>query len=210
MIGLRTIQYRSARSAVASIHGVQISVDVDPARLAELAEELEGITHGVPRVLTRALNKVAAHARAQVVRAVRRVLNVKAGELRRRNVTLRKAHYDRLAASVHITGRRIPLRSFAARQTRRGVSYAIGPGRRKVLAGSFLAVMPSGHRGAFARRKRSRLPIVEQFGPSVPAVVEGIEELGQAALEQSLGTRLEGEVDTQLGLVLARHGRANR
>jgi hypothetical protein len=48
-----------------------------------------------------------------------------------------------------------------------GRAYALGtvPGR------GFLAKMPSGHRGVYARTGRARLPIRELMGPSLPTLV---------------------------------------
>jgi hypothetical protein len=42
-----------------------------------------------------------------------------------------------------------------------------------IIAGSFLAQMPSGHRGVFIRRTAKRLPIEELTGPSVPQMFFG-------------------------------------
>jgi hypothetical protein len=55
-------------------------------------------------------------------------------------------------------------------------------------------------------RDRHGLPIVELFGPSVPAVVEGIAELAQATLDNKIASDLHAELATQAGLVL--QGRA--
>lgn len=198
-----------------------IRITIPPRQLADLERTLGELPAGIQKAASRAINKIATTARKEVVAAIVDRVNLRPSDVRRRNVTLNSATIDRLEAIIGISGRRIPLRDWSARQTRKGVSYAIQRGGRKTLPGAFLAVMPSGHVMVAARRpgrgmaKRSRtqrakypgsLPIVEQFGPSVPAVVDGIRELSQEILEQSLGERLERELDTQIGLLVQRRG----
>ncbi len=240
--------------------GVRVAVEVDQAQLAAIEAELAQIANGVPNVLTRALNKVGTAARTQIVRGISREVNLTAGELRNRNVSLYKANYGRLAASIIVSGRRIPLKRWGARQTRRGVSYAIRRGSRQTMPQAFLATMKSGHVGAFVRkpgtaeaprlrrrmtrlqgrrrkwmsleearkagsrrgraivaldaavskavaagdRRVARLPIGELYGPSVPEVMGGVAELSQAVLDDQLRRDLADEIDTQVGLVIAR------
>jgi hypothetical protein len=129
-----------------------ITAAVDAGQRAEVEELLAGVADGAERVLTRAVNKVGTAARTRIARQVAQQVNVKISELRERNITLQKANYRLLEARIHISGRRIPLMKFAARQTRKGVSYAIRRGGRLMMLGAFLATMTSGHRGVFARR----------------------------------------------------------
>jgi hypothetical protein len=198
---------------------VMIDVGVKPGKIAEITALLDGVKNGMEQVVTRAINKVGVAARTRIVRRIVQEVNLKAGELRDRNVSLKKASYRRLTASVFISGRRIPLLRWGARQTSKGVSYAITRGQRTVMSGAFMEshgrpiTMKSGHRGVFARAemegglRAGRLPIRELRGPSVPAVVEGIQELSEAVLDKQIAEQLDGEIDTQLGLVLQRRGR---
>ena len=219
------------------------TIEVDEARLREINALLEGVPHGTERVLTRAINQVGVAARTRVVRRVAATVNLKPTELKRRNVTLRKANYRDLSALLRISGRRVPLSRWGARQTRRGVSYAIRRGGRQKVAGAFIprqaggaAGLSSGHVGAFVRklggqapaprgrrgsaestmaaadaagavgRRVGRLPIVELYGPSVPAVVEGLPDMARAEMETRMADHLDRQVETQIGLVLERRG----
>lgn len=202
-------------------------VELDEGRRRELEELLAHLPRGLEQALTRAINKVAVAARTRIVRRIVQEVHLTATELRRRNVRLLRATWRRLAAIVSISGRRIPLRRWGARQTRRGVSYAIRRGGRRVLEQAFLARIRSGHVGVMLRtgqprlgrrlRRRGRgagiaglvrprLPIAERYGPSAPAVAEGIEELARDTLEREIGARLDAEVRVQVGLVLQRRG----
>lgn len=211
---------------------VAVNVVVDEAKAARLADELADVPNGLPRVITRAVNKVGVAARTKIVRTISSEINVKQAELKRRNVDLRKANYDTLTATILVGGRRIPLIHFKAFQTRRGVTYAIRRGQRKLIPTAFKesagtpVKMPSGHRGVFIRtgapvigrrlRRRGpgrgmaglvrpRLPIAERFGPSVPEEMRNIAELSENVLDTEISENLEREIDTQAGLVLERH-----
>ncbi len=76
------------------------------------------------------------------------------------------------------------------RQTKRGVTYRISKlaGRKRIESG-FIAVMPSGHRGAFSRSDSTRLPIGEAKGPSIWKVIIGTPGLLKAATDTA-GKRL--------------------
>lgn len=199
-----------------------ISVEVDPRQLAALERMLGGVRGGLPRVAARAVNKVARGARTRVVRAVAGRVAVKQGELRRRNVTLKTANYKHLSAHLRISGARIPVIRFGARQTRRGVSYRIEKrGSRRKVRRAFIATMRSGHRGVFTRdplwehrypRGRSSgrkhgLPITELRGPSVPEVVRDAAELGRRVLDRELRRKLRTEVATQGRLLIEQANR---
>ena len=197
----------------------EIEIQLNERQLAELKALLAEMPREMPRVLSRALNKVGVAARTKIVRAVVAEVNLKAGEVKRRNVFLHKASFRNLTAVIRIRGRRIPIRHFGARQTSKGVTYAERRGKRELLPGAFMATMDSGHRGVFFRRpgrnmggpstKRrpkwpGTLPIVEQYGHSVPYFVENIAELAKGVLENELANLLEAEVVTQAGLVIER------
>jgi len=210
---------------------VTLEIVINKKQLAEITELLAEVPRGVPKVLTRAINKVGVAARTHIIRRIVARLNLKTRDVRNRNVFLYKANYANLMARINISGRRIPLMRWGARQLKRGVSYAIRKGQRKRLEGAFIQQMTSGHRGVFmrsgefqrskiaarktskrlGRRKgkgfmvRPRLPIAERYGPSVPEAAKNIRELSQRVLDEKIATDLAGEVETQVGLVLERH-----
>lgn len=80
-------------------------------------------------------------------------------------------------------------------QTKRGVR-ASAWGQRKVYRGTFLAQMPSGHKGIFKRRMSSRLPIAELWGPSIPRLM--IQRKIAGALETVAGERLRTNIARQI------------
>ncbi len=166
---------------------------------------LDGVKNGVPRVIVRSVNKVGVSARRRVVDGIRQTVAIKAKDLRHRYVTLRKANYRRMYATIHISGGRIPLIRWGARQLKRGVSYRINrSGGRKKISGAFIATMDSGHQGVYKRRGKARLPIDELHGPSIPQVFQNSAEFSRRVFEQETAKKLKAEVRTQLKLVLRR------
>lgn len=133
-----------------------------------LSQAFKKIEQAHEKAAIRALNRTAASVRTASVRAMARDLGVPQKPVRDAT-TIRRAAPGRNFAEVVAKGKRIPLRDFKARQTRKGVSYRIGQARKLILGG-FIARMASGHVGVFTRAGRERLPIQEKFGPSIPRV----------------------------------------
>nr|WP_294565005.1 phage tail protein [uncultured Rhodopila sp.] len=192
--------------------GVEMFLSIDGAVLASVTDQLAQIPGGFQRAAARSVNLVTRKVNTRVLRSVSGEINVSQAELRRRNVSVRQADLQTLQGAVNITGRRIPLYRFGARQTRLGVTYGIRRGgSRTTMLHAFIATMPSGHIGVFFRKKGAKtreigqrstaLPIQEPFGPSVPVVVENAEDLTQEALDQTAGAELEAELLRQADLI---------
>jgi len=142
-------------------HDVEIVIDEE--QLRRTAEAVASIPMGLPKVLSRAVNKVAVAARTRLLRLVAGQINVRQKDLRDKNVKLTKANVRRLLAGIAIRGTRIALLAFGARQTRKGATYSIRKGQRKIVSSGFLEShgtpvrMRSGHRGVFVRSGTPRI-----------------------------------------------------
>ena len=123
---------------------VKLTIDT-----AAVQRALGDITDGVPRVLVRVLNRSLGEVRTLVKRGIAADTNLPVSQVEK-SLAEEKAVGSRLVAKLYVTGRRLPLTAFKARQTRRGVSYALGKGRT-VAHSAFLATMTSGHTGVFKR-----------------------------------------------------------
>lgn len=196
-----------------------IEIRIDRQQMDEAAELLRGVKNGLARAASRAVNKVAVAARTELIRHVTSEINIKASDIRERNFGLDKANIRKLFARIRGEGERIALIRFAARQTRRGATYAIRRGGRKILPGGFIAVMDSGHVGVYKRARarvkaaRSRkyrarwlgtLPIFEPRGPSIPRVIQDWEQFARGVWDRNTGEKLRKELDVQVGLLLER------
>lgn len=214
-----------------------VDIRVDEVQLLALTQQLGQFGGQLGVVVSRALNKVAASARAEIVRRVSREVNLRPKQLRDHNVRLFPANRRTWLAQIQIRGRRIPLIAFAARQTRRGVSYAIRRGQRRTIEHAFINVgktdkqpnvllrvgEPRISRRAAERTDRRagrvkgmgfltrpRYPIFIRYGPSVPQVVADIAELSAGVYDRKLAERLGMELDRQVGVLLEQKGRAAR
>jgi len=144
--------------------------------------ELLSAAREMPDAMVRALNKMADQVKVASAREVRAAgYNIKVGEIKK-GIRVRRATKSEMRAAVVATGKPVPLIQYSARQTAKGVSVSVLKGR-KVIAGAFIATMPSGHRGVYVREPGAKhkkvgqgtkaawhaLPIRELYGPSIPS-----------------------------------------
>ncbi len=197
-----------------------IEVVVNRGQIQALRRLLREIPRDVPKVINRALNKVAKSTHVKILRKISGEYAVSQRVLKEKNVFLTRSNYKNLRAIIKIKGRRISLLAFKAKQLKKGVSYKIKKkGGRKTVYGFMesppgsgkATVMPNpigpGHRGVFKRRGRKRKPIVELFGPSIPAAFQNIQEFTAGTLEKEIGNKLGKELMVQAGLMLQRKRR---
>lgn len=141
------------------------------------------------------LNAAAAETKPAVVRALNRMVNaIKVRAARevqaagyklkvkdiKNAIRINRASTGRMRAEAVASGRVIPLIQYNARQVGAGVSVDVMNGR-KVIANTFIATMPSGHKGVFERygpmvnraarkygQSRQHQRIRQLFGPAIP------------------------------------------
>jgi len=183
-----------------------MDVSIEPTSLRRARRELANIRNGLPRAISTAVRRTTDTARSRIVKAVAKDLNIKQRDLYKRGARKRpiRQKFERAGSLitggvVEVTGRRIPLGRFAARQTKAGVSYKIDRGgSRKTITSGFIPRLDSGYQGVFKRKGKNRLPIVERFGPSVPHVaakqpaVAGLMRFDATnLLDQNLGSQVD-------------------
>jgi len=191
-------------------------VQIDVTQGKNLDKKLSGIKNGVPKVLSRALNKTATTARKKVVQLVFDATGIKKKGIRR-GVKLTRATFKRLQSEVNaVDDERIPLIFFSAREFRSkkshgGVTYKIAGEKRKIpyhktRSAIFKTKLKSGHIGIFKREKdigpRSKRPkIVERFGPSIPQMLSKPNTI-QAVIEGTTAANLRKNVDVQTEVLI--------
>jgi len=201
--------------------GELVEIKVDDVKLRQVERMLRGFPKAMPKVIARAINRTASSAKTEIGRRIAKEIGMKVADAKK-SVILKKASWKRWMASLGISGRRIPLIRFRARQTKKGVSYKIGA-KRKFIKTAFIATMVGGNRdisnadrlvslggeapktaaGVYKRVGIKRLPIVERFGPSMGIVFE---ESGSIAKDvtESAYKMLGRNIDDQVALVLKR------
>jgi len=177
-----------------------VQVEVDKRQMKSVESLLSAYPKGAEKVLQRSINKVALAARTKIVKEIREDYRLKSGELKRRNVFLKRASRKTLKAHITIKGSRIPLDRFGARQTRTGISYLINRKKgRQRLCNTFFR---DDKKGVWKRMKKTRLPITELHGPSVPEITEGISALQRNNYDKEVAAKLSREIDVQIRLLL--------
>lgn len=178
--------------------GVDVAVSIDPAQLARVTAALAGVKNGLKRATITALTRTARAVRAEAVKKLAAATGLKQTEIRQRHT---RTWVDRAAlrATVKITGRGIPLSKLKPRQNKSGVSFRTPEGRTTRLH-AFIATMPTGHTGVFLRKRQTRLPIAEQYGPGVVDIISG----QIPTLETNAAARLAHELDGQVDRLLQR------
>jgi len=159
-------------------------------KLKPIGGGFAGLARRIPNATVAALNRVAASARASAAKTVGADLGIKQSAVRAA-VVVNKASVSTMESQVIAKGKRIPLIDLGARQVGRGITYKRGAGR-KLIPGAFIGRMKSGHRGAFKRLGRKRLPIYELFGPSI--VLPFIKKTVQSAMQAVIRTRMPIEM----------------
>lgn len=186
-----------------------INIEVNAAQRQEIEVLLREIPQGLARACSRALNKVATGTRAEIGDAVCRQTSLRPSDVRTHRVRLRLASLGNLWARVDVSGKRVPLIMFSARQTPRGVAYSLRAGSAQEVPGAFIR-RGSGVRQVWAReyaaggsgKRVGRYPLRMLRGPAVGQLVQGIEDFSQEALDRRAGEKLEAEISRQVQLAL--------
>lgn len=196
--------------------------------ISSLRRALNGLGADAVRAEVRALNRTIESVKVQASRA----LADDTGLTRRavdRSLSVSRASFSAPEATLTVTGQRIPLIEFGARQTRRGVTYRMPARGRSLIPSAFIGRMRSGHVGVFRResaqgplrprRKRGgrrapaagvlmvgRLPIQERFGPSLPRVF--VQDKIRAALEQHARATFDKTLAHEIQFIGSQRGAA--
>ena len=107
----------------------------------------------VRRGVSAAIKRTLPAMRKRAIEAVREEYTVKAKELKARAFTIRNPSPRRLIGELILTGTRLRVYAFGAKQRSAGVQVEIRKGVKKIIAHSFIARMPNDHRGVFSRAR---------------------------------------------------------
>lgn len=148
-----------------------------------------------------ALNKVAAKARTEAVRAITDRYNVKASDVRKM-VEIQSATANKLEALIVVRHtKRMPYIKFPAKQLQSGTVVRVRSDRSTIVRHAFIQTMQSGHKGVFIRKGekrrmtrgasvgKMRQPIVEMAGPRISTMyktsgaIDRVKETGKKLYE---------------------------
>ena len=182
-----------------------IKVTVDPRSFKEAAHILRAVPRAVPRIFRRAIGRTVDMAATDLKRRVSKQIALKKGTIAKGIIKKKSTFYGNIGAGEFRPG----LLEFPGTKEKRphGVSYRLNrtAGRKRIGHG-FIATMPSGHRGVFARGRETRLPIVERRGPSIWKVITSTAGLLRACIDAA-GKRLGKLINDQIGVEFRRWSR---
>ena len=154
-----------------------------------------------PVAISRALNRAATSARAQLTRDTAADMKPLKTGVVRDALKISKATSSRQIAIITASSERISLPKFGAKAARgrgRGIAWMM-QGSRHTDPRGFIATMQSGHVGVFERKGKARLPLRELRGPSVATVAAKYGAAGEARFGEMMRVRLAHEIDFELG-----------
>lgn len=145
----------------------QVDIQIDDAFLRSLHSDVQLAPGDIKRIRRRASWETAKQGKTDTSRRVREKVNLKKKDLDPHIVANRSGDGAILKVAE---SRRLPLRDFGARQTRKGVTHKISKeGKRRLVPGAFIAGSMGGH--AFKRWGKERLPIGKLYAISTWGVV---------------------------------------
>lgn len=150
-----------------------IDLSVKPSQIKRIEAALGSKAKQVPRKVASAVNKTATRTKGFMAKEVSKELALTQKNIKSTISIPERATPNNLGVKIVLReSKKIPLRDYGARQTKRGVSYKISRrGSRKLVEKGFQGPTPNirkvSWRGrVFARVGESRLPIVQLYGPS--------------------------------------------
>lgn len=164
---------------------------------APLSREFARIAEGARnQAIPRAFNRAATSARAVMARAIAKDMGLKQAAIKEA-IKIVEATPEKHEARLEASGKRIPLIDFGAKGPEpsrgRGKGVRARTPQSRTYPRAFIATMRSGHRGVFQRKGKTRLPIVELHGPSLPFVFDKYRNEGIAKFEESVMKNLQSE-----------------
>lgn len=102
-----------------------IHIKIDERQLAKIQKLLKNVPKGMPKAMSRGINKTALWARTRIARKIKEKSSLKVGDIRNA-IKLRKATLKTWSAILDIDDERIPLIKFKAKQSKKKHTFLAG------------------------------------------------------------------------------------
>lgn len=177
-------------------------IEIDSKSVERVSLILSGVQNGPQRVFHSVINRALAVVKTTATKRIRTVYSISQSDIRAEsNIRLKMSSAGNLAGEVLFAGCKIPLYRFNVSPKEPGTGKKV---RAAVLKSStqteferaFIGGMGNGHKGMFERKRETRLPIRELYGPSVAHMAENsvvVEEIEKAA-QETINKRVEQEI----------------
>ena len=181
-------------------------VKIADSQIAAMKKAIENTGRTLRKELVIACNQTAVKAKSIIAKQIGSELAVPQKVIRTTIRQSTKANDTDIKATVEVKKeKRLSLKEFGARQTKKGVSYKISKtSGRKTIPGAFQGPRPglmkvSWRGNAFKRVGKSRLPIVKLHGPSAWGVFVVGKKIGPSVEETE--AELKKNIDRRIRFI---------
>lgn len=181
-------------------------VTIDPGQIAAMKAAIENTGRNLRKELAVACNATASKGKSLIAKQIGKELATPQKNIRATISQSKKAKDSDISATLEVRkDRRISLKEFGARQTKKGVSYKISKTRgRKSIPGSFQGPRPGlinvrTKGNVFKRVGKARLPIVKLYGPSSWGVFVVGKKQGPSVTE--IEAELKKQIDRRIRFI---------
>jgi len=193
------------------VGGGLVSISIDAGKLARAERKLRDIKGGIDKAIVRAVNETAKEVKTEMSSRIRDEVNIKKRDIDKK-IVIYKGSSKFQAAKIRMSAsrkHRIGLKYFGARQSAKGVTYAIRKGGgRTLIEGAFGPKIPRLGRQVFKRVGKQRLPLKGPLkGPSPWAVFvmsgmqDGVIADGEERMAKNLNQAVEFLILKQKGKI---------
>lgn len=173
-----------------------VEVRIDAGQIEAIGRRLGDMSNRTDDVIRRALNRTGDQTFTLLKRVVAKQMGIRVGRAAEQ-MEVKRANYSQLRYTIVGRGGTLPLKEFAARQTKRGVSAAPW-GIRRVFPHTFIIKSKGGQ--VFSRKSEERGPIEVKWGPALPK--ELVKDESRKAFEQTVATVFPRRVEHELARLL--------
>ena len=188
-------------------------VEINKQDVANLQKQLGHIKDGVPKAITRAINKTTITARKEAATAINQKINITKSDIKK-SIKRYTAKYKRLSGDIWFPKIPQSLRRFGAKQTKKGVTYkTFKDGKRELLPHAFIIfpgqkpgvdgaeIKQGSKKGVVVTREGSAsTPLHREVGPGLSELIrqKGIGVKMEHSTKRTLFKYLDAQVDVLL------------
>jgi hypothetical protein len=178
-----------------------MKVSIEQIQLSDTRLMIKGVAGSAPKILTRALNKTILKGRTLSSKKIREQVNLKAAYVKSK-ISLKKASYSRLRASISAESRGLILTNYVIGADKNG-NFKVKikkKGGTKLITNAFLTTINAGSRkiDAIAVRDPATNKFKVLYGPSVSQVFNTVRDQVDAELVEYLAVTAEKELSAVL------------
>lgn len=178
---------------------IEVNIAFDKKQMEIAQAMLSGIKNGMPKAVSRAINRTATATNVQASILIKKEYTIKNGT--KGKVT--RATTSRLAGNVNFKGRPRLLHNFSMGITKKGITARIKKSsRRRLIPRTFIRPLKNSNvPGVFQRKKgAARYPVKVLHGPSLPQMAGNVNVQPEVEkfIQQKMDERLNHEVDALL------------